>query len=209
MGRCRTLRAQHRSPRSSHRHADTRSGHKRRADSGTADTQNPGRVPDPAEIVSWDHVIQQIGLALPRRGDSDFEETFRYKTFEAETPFSIYAIPIEDVQPLQPPIQETLDAGIAILAVKLANWATPSRKNAPSELARAILDPSKREHLQTGVHVQVDAVRYWKIAPGEGAWQWDECRQEGFIAIGWDELSDLSGKTDEQIKSRWDEVVPT
>ena len=28
--------------------------------------------------------------------------------------------------------------------------------------------------------------RYWKIAPGEGARQWPECLEGGFIAIGWD-----------------------
>lgn len=33
--------------------------------------------------------------------------------------------------------------------------------------------------------------QYWKIAPGENAWQWDECREGGFIAIGWDELGDV------------------
>lgn len=26
--------------------------------------------------------------------------------------------------------------------------------------------------------------RYWKIAPGEDAWQWKEWREEGFIAVG-------------------------
>jgi hypothetical protein len=34
--------------------------------------------------------------------------------------------------------------------------------------------------------------RYWKIAPGESAWQWAECQEGGFIAIGWDQLGDLS-----------------
>lgn len=35
-------------------------------------------------------------------------------------------------------------------------------------------------------------LRYWKIAPGEAAWQWSECRDQGFIAIGWDDLGDIS-----------------
>lgn len=37
------------------------------------------------------------------------------------------------------------------------------------------------------------STNYWKIAPGEGAWQWPECQEGGFIAIGWDKLGDLSG----------------
>ena len=35
-------------------------------------------------------------------------------------------------------------------------------------------------------------IRYWKIAPGENGWQWNESVDGGFIAIGWDELGDLS-----------------
>ena len=31
-----------------------------------------------------------------------------------------------------------------------------------------------------------------KIAPGERAAYWDECRENGYICIGWDELGDLS-----------------
>lgn len=37
------------------------------------------------------------------------------------------------------------------------------------------------------------APSYWKVAPGEKARLWDQCRAGGYIAIGWDELGDLSG----------------
>jgi 5-methylcytosine-specific restriction enzyme B len=37
-----------------------------------------------------------------------------------------------------------------------------------------------------------DTVQYWKIAPGEGAWNWDAWRTEGCATIGWNELGDLS-----------------
>ncbi len=33
--------------------------------------------------------------------------------------------------------------------------------------------------------------RYWLCAPGDGAYIWDECVNEGIIAIGWEELGDL------------------
>jgi hypothetical protein len=36
-------------------------------------------------------------------------------------------------------------------------------------------------------------VRYWKIAPGESARLWDDWQRNGYIAIGWDELGDMSG----------------
>lgn len=35
-------------------------------------------------------------------------------------------------------------------------------------------------------------VRYWKIAPGKKGVNWDECRQGGFIGIGWNKLGDLT-----------------
>ncbi|MDR1920443.1 MAG: AAA family ATPase, partial [Candidatus Adiutrix sp.] len=33
--------------------------------------------------------------------------------------------------------------------------------------------------------------RYWLYAPGKNARLWDECRQDGIMSIGWDELGDL------------------
>lgn len=35
-------------------------------------------------------------------------------------------------------------------------------------------------------------IQYWKIAPGENAWNWKNCHENGFIAIGWDQLGDIS-----------------
>lgn len=34
--------------------------------------------------------------------------------------------------------------------------------------------------------------RYWKIAPGEKAWQWEAAKAEGFIGIGWAGFGDLT-----------------
>ena len=50
-------------------------------------------------------------------------------------------------------------------------------------------------------------VKYWKIAPGENAWNWEACRDGGFIAIGWDELGDLSGLSKEEFIHRWKQAV--
>ncbi len=38
----------------------------------------------------------------------------------------------------------------------------------------------------------VQTVRYWMYAPGEGASIWDECYEKGIMAIGWEEIGDLS-----------------
>ena len=50
-------------------------------------------------------------------------------------------------------------------------------------------------------------VRYWKIAPGENAWQWEECRDQGFIAIGWDELGDISNLGPTQFNKCRDQLI--
>ena len=49
--------------------------------------------------------------------------------------------------------------------------------------------------------------RYWKIAPGKDAWQWDDCRNQGFIAIGWDELGDVSGLKKSEFEARRNQLL--
>ncbi len=50
-------------------------------------------------------------------------------------------------------------------------------------------------------------IAYWKIAPGESAWNWDACRKGGFIAIGWDELGDLSNVSQAEFEDRRDALL--
>jgi hypothetical protein len=63
-------------------------------------------------------------------------------------------------------------------------------------------NPSSERKYKTAL-----TTRYWKIAPGENAWQWEECRDEGFIAIGWSELGDLSELTREEFEASRDEML--
>ena len=51
------------------------------------------------------------------------------------------------------------------------------------------------------------SARYWKIAPGERAWNWRACRDGGFMAIGWDALEDISGLSRTEFNARRDELV--
>jgi 5-methylcytosine-specific restriction protein B len=34
--------------------------------------------------------------------------------------------------------------------------------------------------------------KYWKVAPGEQGRLWDECRDGGYMCVGWDQIGDLS-----------------
>ncbi|MBB6443135.1 hypothetical protein HNQ78_002904 [Phycisphaera mikurensis] len=52
----------------------------------------------------------------------------------------------------------------------------------------------------------LESARIWKIAPGEGARVWPQWKAGGFASMGWTELGDLTGLTEEQ----WDlcDVAP-
>ncbi|MCX6048114.1 MAG: AAA family ATPase [Chloroflexi bacterium] len=50
-------------------------------------------------------------------------------------------------------------------------------------------------------------VRYWLIALGEQGWQWDEWREGGFVALGWDEVGDLTGLSRAEFMARRDELL--
>jgi hypothetical protein len=80
-------------------------------------------------------------------------------------------------------------AGIEELSsIKIGNQGT--NFSATEEEYQAILDLSQNNNEK----------QYWLYAPGENAYLWDEFYQEGIMALGWDEIGDLS-----QFKSR-DEI---
>jgi hypothetical protein len=48
------------------------------------------------------------------------------------------------------------------------------------------------EELGFAVRDKVNHAKYWKIAPGQVARLWDRCVRDGNIAVGWNELGDLT-----------------
>jgi len=52
-----------------------------------------------------------------------------------------------------------------------------------------------------------DETRYWKIAPGPSAEQWDECLKESCILIGWDELGDVSDMSRKEFDYRRNQLA--
>jgi 5-methylcytosine-specific restriction protein B len=51
------------------------------------------------------------------------------------------------------------------------------------------------------------ALSYWKVAPGERARLWQQCRDGGYIAIGWDELGDLGGMDRDAFSARLEKTL--
>jgi 5-methylcytosine-specific restriction protein B len=54
---------------------------------------------------------------------------------------------------------------------------------------------------ELGTPTQPQANGYWKIAPGKSAWNWDACREGGFIGIGWEALGDVGAMSREEFKT--------
>ncbi|GGV41928.1 hypothetical protein GCM10010495_69440 [Kitasatospora herbaricolor] len=49
----------------------------------------------------------------------------------------------------------------------------------------------------------------WKVAPGDGARLWDDCRDNGYICVGWDQIGDLGQyKSDRELKDVLDHYWP-
>ena len=59
-------------------------------------------------------------------------------------------------------------------------------KSGAAELA------AKRKENNNLGDADVETVQYWLYSPGEGAKIWNECYEKGIMAIGWDEIGDLS-----------------
>ncbi len=71
----------------------------------------------------------------------------------------------------------------------------------------------EQEQVQTGEALaddDVESVRYWLYAPGENASQWEAFYKEGIMAIGWEELGDLSEYVSKDaMKKRMQELYHT
>jgi len=61
--------------------------------------------------------------------------------------------------------------------------------------------------LTTEKNYSFSKAQYWKIAPGEKAWNWPKCRDNEYIAIGWEDLGDISSLSRNEFKRRRDQLV--
>jgi 5-methylcytosine-specific restriction enzyme B len=130
----------------------------------------------------------------------------------------LYSMPVDA---LRSPRPELILAVAATTDLLLAHFrgahATPWRDNQNITVARAVYEPSLLPDLlahgasfnTANSDALAGGIRYWKIAPGDGAWQWAECRDGDFIALGWDEMGDLTGMTREQFDERLRECQRT
>lgn len=73
------------------------------------------------------------------------------------------------------------------------------------------LEKAQAERVAKGAAVADDDVKtthYWLYSPGDGAAIWDECYDDGIMAIGWDSIGDLHAyKSKDEMKQRMKETI--
>ena len=78
------------------------------------------------------------------------------------------------------------DSGYSDEPGKANEWASDLFKSGAAELV------AKRKENNNLGDADIETVRYWLYSPGEGAKIWNECYENGIMAIGWDEIGDLN-----------------
>ena len=121
-------------------------------------------------------------------------------------------IPAEVVQTL-PPIQAKIPASIYFEIVEkmrsylqsdestlkdfqeLSSEAWRYSEQVNMERRQAEIQTNREAKSAAMADEDVETIHYWLYSPGEGAGIWKECCDNGIMAIGWDEIGDLSQYT--------------
>jgi 5-methylcytosine-specific restriction protein B len=129
---------------------------------------------------------------------------------ENEQPIHLYTFSYEEFLENEVEISNAFLQTLEIIRRKFSHWrGSPYNRYSISQLGQAVFNIDVRNQILTdGLNFQDEetdvglegVVRYWKISPGENAWNWNACRDGGFIAIGWDELGDLSNTSQEEFE---------
>ncbi len=134
-----------------------------------------------------------LKLALFRdRIDLPYTAVESFTQKEGETPVSLHYVEPKAWRSLEDSVQEVYGETLDYLKKLFTGWlASPYHKYTDPPVAQAVFDAGACARL-LGRGMNAPVQRFWKIAPGDDAWHWAACHDGGFIAIGWDELGDLS-----------------
>ncbi len=134
-----------------------------------------------------------LELALFRdRVSLPFTRIDAFTQAEGEAPIAIHSVEAQTIRAHEDQVREAYGETLDYIKKLFSSWrGSPYHRFTNSQVAQAVFDASARRQLLSGGTVSPPQ-RFWKIAPGDNAWHWDECRKEGFIAIGWEEFGDLS-----------------
>jgi 5-methylcytosine-specific restriction enzyme B len=135
-----------------------------------------------------------------------------FKTTVTEPPTTLYELSVKDFKENQEQIMEVFAETMHFVSKRFGEWkANPHHQANIEKLLSAIINPDLRDEILTkGISVEKGTgeedpegiVHYWKIAPGENAWNWEACKNGGFISIGWEETGDISEINREEFDNR-------
>ena len=154
------------------------------------------------QLALLDEPIDVASLSEAQFAQPQGEPQVWLKTFKAEA-----------LRPFTGEFRAVFQRTVAYLAQRFRSWRrSPFNRYSLSNAVAAILNPEQRDTLliegaavdvTSGEDdVEVSIVQYWKIAPGEKAWNWPDCQRDGYIGIGWEELGDLTGLSREQFEEQ-------
>jgi hypothetical protein len=139
----------------------------------------------PDNVDDWDQILQQPGVKQKWGG-----EAFR------NMPFSYgLEVDLDHLLTLLPDLNPLHLAHVELAGASVRTTTNYHKTHSPGvmEYLREVVD----EGLPNPNYSPDDAVkpdvfrRYWKISPGAGAKHWQHFRDQGLIAIGWDDQIDL------------------
>jgi hypothetical protein len=132
-----------------------------------------------------------------------------FKTDPGEPIVCTYGLPFEKLRAKEPKLRSALDKSLDFIASRFSEQEKSGYRNKHQpKLMEMIFDKEKRtKYLTEGLSAQSDT-SYWKIAPGDDAWQWGDCQKDKFIAVGWDAFGDLSGVDHTEFDRRCDKLLP-
>ncbi|MDZ7816550.1 MAG: AAA family ATPase [Planctomycetota bacterium] len=97
---------------------------------------------------------------------------------------------------------------------ELAKAPSKSSYKTVQNMAREVLNSLQSDGARDMIDVQsflwlaTDRVPdYYKVAPGEGASNWLECLDGGYISIGWSQMGDIQGISKEEFEKRAQEAA--
>lgn len=162
--------------------------------------------------------INDVTMAL-FEGDYGIKPTYEgvFSQDKNEQPVHLFTFPYDEFRVHETEIREAYKDCLVYILKRFEGWkGSPHHIRSVSQLAQAIIDLETRDTvLQDGLNLPPisgdenleGTVRYWKISPGEDAWNWQACKNQGFITIGWDELGDLSGLSQQDFEKKRDELL--
>ena len=134
------------------------------------------------------------------------------------TCFNVFSLTLKGIACLLDHPHMWQNHGDSHRASRFENWkASPYHDVHNVELAAAILDVNLRDEiLKKGMAIKTGkdlhtpeepTVRYWKIAPGRNASEWDEWKAQNLVSISWEGVGDLTGKTKGELHQLYEQTM--